>query len=193
MSLRLYGIVFTLVLALVAPGIAHAAGGSYVFAGGTPQEQAQVRAALDASSFDWSVVPETITINIEPGHDSEATRGEIWLDADLVDSGRFAWGTVQHEYAHQVDFFLLDDAKRAELQAALGGASWWSAQGLQHSQLASERFASTLAWTFWQSQANALRPTSPGDESAALPPAQFKALLARVLGLPSLASRTVHR
>ena len=138
-------------------------------------------------------MPQTITINIQPGHDSDATPGEIWLDADLVDSGRFAWGTVQHEYAHQVDFFLLDDAKRAELQAALGGASWWSAQGLQHSQLASERFASMLAWTFWQSKANALRPTSPGDESAALPPAQFKALLARVLGLQSLASRSVHR
>ena len=30
--------------------------------------------------------------------------GQIWLDASLLDSGRFSWGVVQHEYAHQVDF-----------------------------------------------------------------------------------------
>ena len=190
MALRLSSIVVAFALALVAPGFARAGGGSYVFAGGTPQEQTQVRAALDASSFDWSVVPQTITVHIDHGHESEATPGAIWLDADLVDSGRFAWATIQHEYAHQVDFFLLDDAKRAELQAALGGASWWSQAGEQHAQLASERFASTLAWSFWQSKSNALRPTSAADESAALPPAQFKMLLARVLGLPSLASRS---
>jgi len=164
-----------------------------VFADGTPQEQAQVRAALDASSFDWSLVPQTITIHIDRGHDSDATPGNIWLDADLVDSGQFAWGVVQHEYAHQVDFFLLDDAKRAQLQAALGGSSWWSQPGEQHAQLTSERFASTLAWSFWQSKANSMRPTSAGDESAALPPVQFKALLARVLGVTAFASRSVRR
>jgi hypothetical protein len=174
-------------LALVSPGLARAAGGSYVFAGGNAREQAQVRAALDASSFDWGLVPETVTIHIAAGHASEATPGSIWLDADLVDSGRFAWGTIQHEYAHQVDFFLLDDAARQQLQAALGGSSWWAtAPGQAHGDLASERFASTLAWSFWESKDNTMRPSSAGDESGSVAPARFRALLAGLLGAPQL-------
>lgn len=175
-----------LVLALVAPGLARAAGGNYTFAGGTPEEQAQVRAALDASSFDWSLVPQTIAIHIERGHDSDATPGNIWLDADLVDAGQFAWGTIQHEYAHQVDFFLLDDAKRAALAQLLGGSSWWAEPGQAHGDATAERFASTLAWSYWQSSANAMRPASAHDESAALAPAAFRALVAQTLGVPAL-------
>ena len=61
-----------LFIPLVAPALAalalaaeaRAAGGSYRFDGGTPAEQRQVRAALDASSFNWSLVPVQITIHI---------------------------------------------------------------------------------------------------------------------------------
>ena len=181
MSFRLV-ILLSALCALAAPGLAQAAGGNYVFAGGTPAEQTQVRNALDASSFNWGVVPQTITIHIARGIDSEATVGHIWLDSDLVDAGRFAWGTVQHEYAHQVDFFLLDDAKRSALAGGLGGGSWWATAATgAHADATCERFASTLAWTFWQSKDNAMRPESPRDESAAMAPAAFKALLAQVL------------
>lgn len=184
-TLRL--VLFATVLALLSPGLAHAAGGTYAFAGGSPQEQSQVRAALDASSFDWSLVPQTITVHIQRGHESDATPGNIWLDADLLDAGQFSWGTVQHEYAHQVDFFLLNDAKRAQLASALGGSSWWAADPLQaHASETCERFASTLAWSYWQSTANALRPASATDESAALAPTAFRALVAQVLGVPTL-------
>jgi hypothetical protein len=41
-----------------------ASGGHYVFAGGTPGEQKQVTQALDASSFDWNLVPLQVTIHI---------------------------------------------------------------------------------------------------------------------------------
>jgi hypothetical protein len=171
--------------ALLLPSLAHAAGGSYVFDGGTPSEQAQVKAALDASSFDWSLVPATITIHITPAQNSEATRGNIWLDPRLLDSGRFAWGTVQHEYAHQVDYFLLDGAKRAELQSILGGDDWcYSVPGLAHVQHGCERFASTLAWSYWPVAANSMRPTSATDESGAMQPAQFRALLSELIGAP---------
>ena len=193
MRLRLASTLLLALVALAAPGLARAAGGSYVFDGGSPAEQAQVRAAIDASSFDWSLVPQTITIHIQPGVSSEATVGNIWLDSNLVDAGRFAWGVVQHEYAHQVDFFLLDDAKRQELQAALGGSSWWqSAAGQAHGDLASERFASTLAWSFWQSKDNVMAPDSTGGESGAVGPARFRALLAQVLGQPALAPAARH-
>ena len=71
-----------------------------------------MRAALTASSFNWSLVRVQITIHIARDiPSSQATPGQIWLDAGLLDSGEFAWAFVQHEYAHQLDFFLLDDAR----------------------------------------------------------------------------------
>ncbi len=174
-------------LVLAAPALA--GGGNYVVDGGTPVERAQVTAALDASSFPWSVVPQQISIHVARGIDSFGLKGAIWLDADLLDSGAFAWGTIQHEYAHQLDFFMLDDMQRAALQSRLGGSSWWQTSAeLQHGDLASERFASTLAWAYWPSAQNSMRPAGQNDESAALPPAEFRAQLAAALGRPELAA-----
>jgi hypothetical protein len=179
------------VVLFATSGVAHAAGGNYGFDGGTAAERAQVRAALNVSSFNWSVVPARIVVHIARGIDSEATQGNIWLDSDLLDGGSFAWGVVQHEYAHQVDFFLLDDAKRAALGPKLGGNSWWQVAGpsLPHGSLTSERFASTLAWTFWHSSENCMKPSQPNDESAATSPAKFKALVTQVIGTAAFAAR----
>ena len=182
-----------LLLAFAHPAVAAAGEPNDAFDGGTPAEQATVRSALAASSFPWQLVPARVTIHIRAGTLSRAAPGEIWLDGRLLDAGRFAWGVVQHEYAHQVDFFLLDDAKRAVLADRLGGTAWWSTTTLAlapngtvaHASLTSERFASTLAWAYWPSRTNVMRPESPRDESAALPPGQFRELLAAVLGDPS--------
>ena len=182
-------VLVTALCALVSTGQAAARGGHYVFDGGTAREQAEVRVALQVSSFDWSLVPATVTIHIAPGSETYAMRGEIWLDAQLLASGVFAWGAIQHEYAHQVDFFLLDDAKRATLNRLLRGRVWSHGptaalgHGADHASLGAERFASTLAWAYWQSPANSLRPASGKDESAAMPPAPFRALLERLLGV----------
>jgi hypothetical protein len=177
--------------ALALAGTAGARGGHYAFDGGTARQQAEVRVALEVSSFDWSVVPATVTIHLHRGSGSYATPGAIWIDTDLLTSGTFAYGPIQHEYAHQIDFFLLDDAKRQVLSAALGARAWSDSPGAarlhgsDHASLGSERFASTLAWSYWQSPANSLMPTSSKDESAAMAPASFRALLARVLGIPN--------
>jgi hypothetical protein len=171
------------VVALAFCGGARAAGGDYVFAGGTTAQQAQVRAALDASAFDWSMVPAEITIHIGPNLPSESTRGELWLDSNLLGAGMFAYGVVQHEYAHEVDFFLLDDARRAQLQTALGGTDWCGSGGA-HDSHGCERFASTLAWAYWPSSSNCMKPQSSTDESAAMAPAAFRALLAQLIGAP---------
>jgi hypothetical protein len=120
--------------------------------------------ALAASSFDWSVVPARIAINIQHGALSRATPGEIWLDADLLDSGVFAWGVVQHEFAHQVDFFLLTGPARALLLRGLGANVWCADGGQRRSRLGCERFASMLAWAYWPSPDNCMRPA---DASAA--------------------------
>lgn len=175
--------------ALLVPAFASARGGSYVFQGGTAKQQAQVRVALQASSFDWGIVPQTVVIHLRKGGDTSAERGEIWIDTDLLSSGVFAWGPIQHEYAHQVDFFLLDDADRVRLNRALGGRTWFPDGGVaafrrsaDHAQFGSERFASTLAWAYWQVAENSLRPTSARDESAAMEPARFRQLLERILG-----------
>ena len=189
-QLRLICLPVLLALAsLFACGNALASGGNYRFDGGTPFEQRQVVQALTVSSFDWSVVPEQITIHIGANLQSEAAPGEIWLDANLLDAGDFSWGVVQHEYAHQVDFLLFDDAMRAQLDPLLGGTVWfYTVPGLAHGRYGCERFASTLAWSYWPSSANSMKPTSGSDESAAMPPAQFRALLASVLGNASLAA-----
>jgi hypothetical protein len=170
-------VVLAAALALAPP--AFAKGGSYVFDGGTPAQQAQVKAALAASSFDFSVVPATVTVHIARGTDSRATPGQVWLDADLLDGGSFAWGVVQHEFAHQVDDLVLDAAGRAALQAALGGTAWCS--GAAHGDLACERFADLVAWAYWQSPDNVLRPAGGGDEGGQVTAAAFRALLGRLL------------
>jgi hypothetical protein len=182
-------VLIAIVLALSSSGIwacaALAGGGNYVFDGGTPAEQQQVRLALQASTFNWSIVPGVITITIAPGTPvDEAEPGQIWLDANLLDSGSFSWGVVQHEYAHEVDFELFDAATRALLDAALHGTVWCYADNpsLAHNQYGCERFASTLAWAFWPSAENCMRPALIGGESAALAPAAFRALILQILG-----------
>ncbi len=178
-------------LALAWAGTASARGGHYVLDGGTARQQAQVRAALQVSTFDWSVVPATITIHLASGTDTYATKGEIWIDTQLLASGVFAWGPVQHEYAHQVDFFLLDDATRAELNTLLGGNVWTrdagksGLHGIGHATLGAERFASTLAWAYWPSDANSLKPQSKKSESAAMAPQRFRETLKQLLDIPN--------
>jgi hypothetical protein len=184
-------ILFVFAIALVlAPG-ALASGGHYVFDGGTPAEQAQVHAALDASSFDYDVVPETITVHIRPGLDSDATPGNIWLDSRLLDAGSFSWGVVQHEYGHQVDFEVLTDADRAALQSLLGGSAWCS--GAPHAALTCERFADLVSWAYWSSPDNVLKPASAADEGGQVSPAVFRTELAQLLpGLAPAAVRVVQ-
>jgi hypothetical protein len=173
---------------------AFAGGGNYTFAGGTPNEQATVRAALQASSFNWSLVPRTITIHIVSVSDSYSTYGDIYLGASLLDSGRYSWGVVQHEMGHQVDFFLFDDAKRAQMLQLLGGKDWcYLISGLTHSDYGCERFASELAWAYWPSPDNAMKPAGPTAEAGFVPVAQFRAVLAQLIGAPAAAQPTATK
>src|SRR6266516_1829308 len=161
------------VAAMLLPSAGGAVGGRYAFAGGTPRERGEVVRALEASSFDWQLVPARITIHIERGRPSRATPGEIGLDANLLDAGSFAWGVIQHEYAHQVAFFLPTAAARALLLAELGGSTWCAQGGGPSPALGCERFASTLAWAYWPSADNCMRPAT----RPAISPAQFRHLL----------------
>jgi len=183
--LRRFSLLVLVVLAVSAAGAtaARAAGGDVAFAGGTARQQSQVRAALTASAFDWGLLGRRITVHIAPGTDSYASPGQVWLDADLLDAGRFSWGVVQHEFAHQVDFLLLDDGSRATLTALLGGGPWCGEERATHDEFGCERFAETLAAAYWRS------PDNVAHAFAA--PAAFRATLEHALGLErSLASAT---
>lgn len=170
------------VIALAQPAWASAGGGHYTLVGGSRSERQTVFAALEASSFDWDLVREPITIEIVRGIDSQAVPGTIWLDANLLDAGTFAWGVVQHEYAHQVDYALFDDTIRTRLLPLLGGNAWCYTTAIEaHGEYGCERFASTLAWSYWPSPKNCMKPEWRGDESSALPPRRFRALLASLL------------
>jgi hypothetical protein len=172
---------------LASAGAAFASGGNYVITGGNSYEQQQVRQALAASSFDWGVVPGPVQITIMPQPSSDAVPGQIFLDPAVLDSGEFSWGVVQHEYAHEVDFALLDDAKHAQIERALGGTAWCyedSPTQLQHNEYGCERFASTLAWAYWQTPDNCMKPSAIAGESGGMAPAAFRALLSTLLGTP---------
>ena len=167
----------------IAPA-AFASGGNYVFDGGSKPQQAQVTQALSASAFPWGIVPGPVVVHISRGVASSAAPNQIWLDANLLDAGRFAWGVVQHEYAHQVDFALLSSTTRAELHSLLGGAAWSGPEG--HSTLDSERFADLVSWAYWGSSDNVMKPLSAQDEGGQVSPAVFRATLAAILpGLPT--------
>lgn len=170
-------------LALAVPGRAAAAGGDYRFEGATPAERASVRRALDASRFDWGIVPQRVTIHVGSYGVSRATPGHVWLDRGLLAAGRFAWATVMDEYAHQVDFFVLDRSQRSVLQTALGASAWcYEVAGLPHGAHGCERFSSMIAWAYWPSEHNSYRPSSARDESAAMPAAEFRSLMSTLVG-----------
>ena len=183
-----------LAVAFVLPASAQAAGGDYVFQGASATERSAVRAALNASSFDWGVVPKQVTVHVGSYGVSHSTPGNVWLDRGLLASGRFAWATVMDEYAHQVDFFVLDPARRALLQQRLGASAWcYEVSGLAHGAHGCERFASMVAWAYWPSKDNSYRPASPADESAAMPPDEFRTLLSLVVGMPTPVSALIRR
>jgi hypothetical protein len=181
---RLLILVVPVAAALAIASPAFAAGGNYVFDGGSRAEQMQVTEALNASEFPWRIVPGPVTVHIARGVASHAAPGEIWLDADLLDAGRFSWGVVQHEYGHQVDFTLLTDADRAQLHTLLGGVTWGGPEG--HASLDCERFADLVSWAYWSSQDNVMKPASAHDEGGQVAPAVFRAALAAMLpGVPA--------
>ena len=139
---------------------ARADGGDYSFEGGTRAARTAVRAALDASSFDWDVVPLEVTIHIRRGVPPHATPGEIWLDPRLLAAGRFAWGIVQHEYAHQVAFFAIGLAERRSLTRALDARAWCHERaGVPHDAHACEQLAELVAWAYWPSRHNIAQPS----------------------------------
>ena len=175
--------VAALSLALTSAPDGFAAGGRYTVNGGTKAQRAQVRLALDASSFDWGLIPGDVQIKIRRGVFPQSRPGEIWLDGRLLSTGPFAWAVVQDEYAHQIDYFLLDGEARAILNEALGGRVWCRTDvaNLPHSAYGCERFASSVVWAYWQDEQNAYRPRAPGDESAAMAPDRFRGLLEGLL------------
>ena len=129
-------------------------GGHYAFVGGSDAARAAVRSALDASRFDWDLVEQEITIRITDCGCAGANPGEIILDEEVLTDPRFgpkyAWGIVQHEYAHQVDFFLLEARDRRRVRQWLGGSDWcYEDPDVDHDDHACERFASSLAWAYW--------------------------------------------
>ena len=87
------------------------------------------------------------------------------------------------EYAHQVDFLVLDAPRRAVLQKRLRAGAWcYETDGLAHGDNGCERFASMVAWAYWPSKHNTYSPASGSDESAAMPAAEFRQLLATLVG-----------
>jgi hypothetical protein len=187
---RTLSLVVALLAALAASAAvaspALASGGDYSIAGGTRFEQAQVHEALAISTFDWYVVETDVTIHIVRGlPQSYSIPGQIWLDAGLLDSGTFSWGVVQMEYGQQVQYSTLDPAMQAVLTGALGGSQWcYENPSVPMPLNACERFAATLAWAYWPSGVNSMKPAGVHDVSGSMAPAAFRTLLAHMIAAP---------
>jgi hypothetical protein len=156
-----------LLASLALAGTAQAAGGNYVVEGGSPEAQATVRAALDASWFDFSRISDRIIVRITHCGCTGAKPGVIVLDEDVIlDTSlgaKYAWGLIQHEYAHQVDFFLFQNDDRAALRRILGGKDWcYETSGLRHDDHGCERFAEVFSWAFWPTRDNVQRDDARG-------------------------------
>jgi hypothetical protein len=169
---------------LASAGDAFATGGNYLFEGGSPEAQAQVSAALNRSAFDFSIVPTRITIRITSCGCAGSRPGEIVLDETVLTSSpygaRHAWGIVQDEYAHQVDFFVLDVSDRRALLRRFGGKAWcYEVRGFAHDDYGCERFSTLVAWAYWRSPDNVRTPLWRGG--AALKRWEFRGLLGRLL------------
>jgi hypothetical protein len=163
------------------PANANAADTSVVFTGGSDTARAQVVAALQGSIFDWSLVGQVVTVEIRDCGCAGARPGAVVLDETMLGSqpyGRaYTWGIVQHELAHQVWWFALDDEQRRELKGVLGGSDLCYEQpGLPHDAHACERFASTLAWAYWPVAGN------PAEPEKAIGGRAFRLLLGGMLG-----------
>jgi hypothetical protein len=170
------------VILLVLPSTAFARGGSYAVIGGNNADRAQIHAALAASTFDWSLVPALVEIHVVPGIPAQAAPGEIWLDPALLRAGMFSWAVVQDEYAHQVDYFLLDDAEHALLNDAFGTKYWCHEDhpGLPHASYGCEKFTSSFVWAYWPSRSNAYKPSTLNSE-ATMTPWTFRHLFSTLL------------
>lgn len=172
-----------LLAALALTGTAHARGGNYVFEGGSDAARAQVVAALEASRFDWDRVRHEVTIKITRCGCGGARPGLIILDEDVLLDVRFgpryAWAIVQDEFAHQIDFFLLDGRDRAKLAKVLGGRDWcYEVAGLSHDEHGCERFATAFTWAFWPVRDNFQTPHWAGGDSLKRP--AFRKLVRRL-------------
>jgi len=69
---------------------------------------------------------------------------------------------------------------RAQLQPLLQDSAWWGSID-QHAQLGCERFADLLAWAYWQSPDNVMKPESATDEGGQISPAAFRAALTALI------------
>jgi hypothetical protein len=70
---------------------------------------------------------------------------------------------------------------RDKLHARLRGTAWWNRAGEGHGEFDCERFADLVAWAYWPSTDNAMKPQSPRDEGGQVSPAAFRATLASLL------------
>ena len=139
-------------------GSALAGGGDYVFDGGTARQQAQVRAALEASSFDWDVVKRQVTVHVGAHGTSRSTPGHVWLDGGLLDTGRFAWAIVSTS-THTRSTSQCSTPPIVRGSAPLGAARLVLRGARPRPRdYGCERFATLVSWAYWPSQR--LRPES---------------------------------
>jgi hypothetical protein len=89
------------------------------------------------------------------------------------------------EYAQQIQYTTLNAQTRSQLTSRLGTKQWcYEDPTLPGGANACERFAATLAWSYWPSAANSMQPSRPSDWSASMSPKAFRTMLSQLIGAP---------
>jgi hypothetical protein len=89
LATRRHLVLLVALAALIVPAKAQAGGGAYVFSSGSEAARAQVRAALEARSFDWSLVPATVRVRIANCGCAGSSPRLIVLDETLLASAPY--------------------------------------------------------------------------------------------------------
>ena len=159
---RRYLILVAALFALLLPADAKASGGSYTFSGGSEAARTEVRNALDASAFDWSLVPQTISIQI--------------VDCGCAGPVRGSSSSTRRCSSRRRTAAPIPGASSSTSTPTRSGGSLWTMSsgrfsrtgwaaptfryerpGLSHDDHACERFASTLAWACWPVAGNPMQ------------------------------------
>ena len=154
------------------------------------RQQATVRAALEVSSFDWSVLParssSTSRRSAAPTPRPATSTSTARCSTPAASRGASS-STSSHTRSTSSSSTTRSARRSTQRSAAATGAT--ASPGLAHSAYGCERFASELAWAYWPSADNSMSPAathgeSGGDAGGAVP----QRCSPRLLGVPTLAT-----
>ena len=159
-----------------------------------PSERSTVRAALDASSFDWGVVPKQVTIHVGRYGVSRATPGTSGSTAGCsppaASPGRLSWTSMRTRSTSSCSI------RRAARCCSSGSAPAPGATRSPASRTAPTAASGSPRWSPGRTGPRRTTPTAPPRPRTSrprCPPPSSGSLLSIVVGMPTPVSALIQR